>query len=230
MSVTTIKDNLMLVHQRIIDAARQFGRNPGEVKLLGVSKGQAVEQLRMAVAAGQRAFGENYLQEALEKIAILGREGIEWHFIGAIQGNKTTQIAQNFDWVHTVSRHKIATRLNAAREAARMPLNVCIQVNVRGEASKAGCPPEKVAELAAVIRDLPYLHLRGLMAIPAVTQGFNEQRIEFQAVHQLFTSLQQAGFLVDTLSMGMSADLEAAVAQGATLVRVGTAIFGERLK
>lgn len=229
MSIT-IEDNLKLVHQRIIDAECQFGRNPGAVKLLAVSKGQAVLKIQAAMAAGQRTFGESYLQEALGKIAILGRGGLEWHFIGAVQANKTMQIAQNFDWVHSVSRPKIATRLNAAREAVGVPINVCIQVNVSGEASKAGCAPEEVVELASIIHDLPCLHLRGLMAIPRATQDLNEQRAAYKVLHDLFTSLQQAGFPVDTLSMGMSADLEAAIAEGATLVRVGTDIFGERLK
>jgi PLP dependent protein len=228
MSITTVKDNLMLVYQRIIAAEYQFSRNSDEVKLLAVSKGQSVEQILMALAAGQRAFGENYLQEALEKITVLGREGIEWHFIGAIQGNKTNLIAQNFDWVHTVSRHKIATRLNAAREGARTPLNVCIQVNIRGETSKGGCAPSEVAQLAAIISDLPYLHLRGLMAIPVANQTISELHDEFHTAHQLFVSLQQAGHVVDTLSIGMSADLDVAIANGATLIRVGTAIFGER--
>jgi pyridoxal phosphate enzyme (YggS family) len=225
-----IADNLQAVGSRIGAASRRFGRDPDSVRLLAVSKTCPAESVRVAAAAGQRAFGENYLQEGVEKIAALAALGLEWHFIGPIQSNKTRQLAESFDWVHSVERLKIAERLSAQRPAGRGPLNVCLQVNVSGEASKSGCAPEAAAALAQAIARLPALRLRGLMAIPAPADDEMQQRLPFRQLREIYESLQASGLPLDTLSMGMSQDLDAAIAEGATLVRVGTAIFGERSK
>lgn len=226
--MTSIRERLQAVQASIETAALHAGRSPGSVQLLAVSKTQPPAALRAAFKAGQHSFGENYLQEALHKQAELTDLAIEWHFIGPIQSNKTALIAQNFSWVHGVDRRKIAERLAAARPAAAPPLQICLQVNVSGEASKSGLAPQAVVELAQAIQSLPRLRLRGLMAIPAPETDFERQRAQFARIHRIFQQLQQQGFALDTLSIGMSADFAAAIAEGATIVRIGTAIFGPR--
>lgn len=222
--------SLASVHRRIDDAARSAGRAPGDVALLAVSKTFPADAVRDAHAAGQRAFGENYVQESLDKIAALAalRDTLEWHFIGPLQSNKTRPVAEQFDWVHSVDRLKIAQRLAEQRPAHLPPLNVCVQVNVSGEASKSGVEPAEAAALAHAVAALPSLRLRGLMAIPEPAGDLDAQRAPHRRLRELFDTLNAGGLTLDTLSMGMSADLEAAVLEGATLVRVGTAIFGAR--
>ncbi len=205
-------------------------RAPNAVALLAVSKTFAADHVRVAYAAGQREFGESYVQEALDKIAELSALPLIWHFIGPIQSNKTRLIAEHFAWAHSVAREKIALRLAQSRPQSLSPLNVCLQVNVSGEASKSGVAPQELRGLAEAVRVLPGLSLRGLMAIPEPSDEVALQRRRFAAVRSLFDQLNAAGFELDTLSMGMSHDLEAAVMEGATIVRVGTAIFGERIK
>jgi pyridoxal phosphate enzyme (YggS family) len=226
--MSTISDRLKQVRSRISQAAIAAGREPASIKLLAVSKTHPVAMLEAALAAGQTTFGESYLQDALPKIEAIG-DRAEWHFIGPIQSNKTRQIAAHFDWVHSVDRLKIAQRLNEQRPENLPPLNVCLQINTSGEAAKAGISPDDTLELAEAINQLPHLRLRGLMTIPAREQDPARQRLPFQQLRQLFEQLNAEGFKLDTLSMGMSADMEAAIAEGATLVRVGTAIFGPRL-
>jgi pyridoxal phosphate enzyme (YggS family) len=195
---------------------------------LAVSKTKPIADIQAAVAAGQRAFGENYAQEAVDKAIALASLQLEWHFIGPVQSNKTRPLAEHMDWVHTLDREKIARRLNEQRPATAPPLNVCLQVNISGENSKAGLQGEEVAELAGIVSQLPNLRLRGLMAIPAPATSVAAQRAPHRALRQLFMQLQKHYPTIDTLSMGMSGDLEAAVAEGATIVRVGTDIFGAR--
>lgn len=230
--MSSIAQHLQHVQQQIAQAAGQAGRVPSSVQLLAVSKTFGPEAVAEAVAAGQRAFGENYLQEALDKIAALPAlvpdTPLEWHFIGPIQSNKTRPIAEHFDWVHSVDRLKIAQRLSEQRPEELGPLNICLQVNISAEASKSGLTPEELPEVAAQVAQLPRLRLRGLMAIPAPSDDMKQQRAAFAAVRGLFEQLRTGGLPLDTLSMGMSADLEAAVAEGATIVRVGSAIFGAR--
>ncbi len=226
--MATIADNLQAVHARIARAARPAGRRPEDVALVAVSKTFPAKRIAEAQAAGQRAFGENYVQEAVEKITHLGNLPLEWHFIGPIQSNKTAAIAAHFQWIHGVEREKIAQRLNAARPRELPPLNVCIQVNVSGEASKSGVVPGDEEKLAAAIARLPHLKLRGLMAIPEPTPDMALQRRRFALLRELKEKLVARGYALDTLSMGMSDDLEAAIAEGATMVRVGAAIFGQR--
>ncbi len=236
--MAVINDNLQAVAARIRRAAEAAGRDPGGVNLLAVSKTQPPAALIEAFSAGQRRFGENYVQEALDKQVALGREigaerarEIEWHLIGPLQSNKTRVVAGAFDWVHTVDRLKIARRLseNRAGESTTVaPLNVLIQVNVSGESTKSGARPADVPALAREIAGMPHLRLRGLMAIPEPTDDTQVQRARFRAVRELFEHLNEDGLTLDTLSMGMSQDLESAVAEGATMVRIGTAIFGER--
>ncbi|MBD8826790.1 YggS family pyridoxal phosphate-dependent enzyme [Pseudomonas sp. CFBP 13602] len=223
--MSTIADNISQVSARIAAAARQAQREPGQVGLLAVSKTKPAAAMREAFAAGIRDFGENYLQEALGKQLELADLPLIWHFIGPIQSNKTRAIAEHFDWVHSVDRLKIAQRLSEQRPAALGPLNICIQVNVSGEASKSGCDPDDVDTLASAIAALPNLRLRGLMAIPEPTDDIALQNAAFARVHALQHDLPMP---LDTLSMGMSHDLEAAIAQGATWVRIGTALFGAR--
>ncbi len=213
---------------RIERAALAAGRSAAEVSLLAVSKTFPASYIEDAFSAGQRAFGESYAQEGVKKITSLSSMAIEWHFIGPIQSNKTALIAEHFAWVHAVDRAKIATRLDAARPATLPPLNVCIQVNVSGEGSKSGVAPGEERELARAIAALPRLRLRGLMAIPEPTSDTALQRRRFALLRELKDGLVAEGHVLDTLSMGMSDDLEAAIAEGATLVRVGTAIFGRR--
>ncbi len=219
---------MQAVHTRIAAAARAAGREPGDVALLAVSKTFTAGEVRAANTAGQREFGENYVQEAMEKMAALSSLPLVWHFIGPIQSNKTRAIAGHFDWVHTVAREKIALRLAEARPMERGRLDICIQVNVSGEQSKSGVAPEAVRPLAEAVRALPRLRLRGLMAIPEPSGDTSLQRRRFASLRRLLEQLNAAGFGLDTLSMGMSQDLEAAVMEGATIVRIGTAIFGER--
>lgn len=230
--MSSIAQHLQHVQQQIAQAAGQAGRVPSSVQLLAVSKTFGPEAVAEAVAAGQRAFGENYLQEALDKIAALPAlvpdTPLEWHFIGPIQSNKTRPIAEHFDWVHSVDRLKIAQRLSEQRPEELGPLNICLQVNISAEASKSGLSPEELPEVAAQVAQLPRLRLRGLMAIPAPSDEMKQQRAAFAAVRGLYEQLRAGGLAMDTLSMGMSADLEAAVAEGATIVRVGSAIFGAR--
>ncbi len=226
--MNVIEERLALVQARIRTAEQQYERRPGSVRLLAVSKTQPADAVRALADAGQPAFGENYVQEALDKIDALADLELEWHFIGPLQSNKTKLVAGNFDWVHSVDRLKIARRLSEHRSKDRAPLNICIQVNVSGEASKAGCAPSEAAALADAIRELPGLALRGLMAIPAPAQSLEAQRKPLARLRVLKEEIEAGGIPLDTLSMGMSADLEAAVAEGATLVRIGTALFGPR--
>ncbi|WP_263261356.1 YggS family pyridoxal phosphate-dependent enzyme [Pseudomonas sp. RIT-PI-S] len=223
--MSTIADNLSSVSARITAATAAAGRDAASVNLLAVSKTKPAQAVREAHAAGQRHFGENYLQEALAKQAELGDLDLTWHFIGPIQSNKTRPIAEHFDWVHSVDRLKIAERLAEQRPAGKPPLNICLQVNISGEASKAGCAPADLPALAKAVAALPGLRLRGLMAIPQPSTDVAEQNAVFAQVNALRDSLDLD---LDTLSMGMSDDLEAAIAQGATWVRIGTALFGAR--
>ena len=223
--MSTIADNIGLVSQRIRAAADAVQRDASSIHLLAVSKTKPAQAVRDAYAAGLRDFGENYLQEALGKQADLTDLPLSWHFIGPIQSNKTRAIAENFAWVHSVDRLKIAQRLSEQRPADLPPLNICIQVNVSGEASKSGCTPADLPALATAISALPRLKLRGLMAIPEPTEDRAEQDAAFATVRDLQASLNLP---LDTLSMGMSHDLESAIAQGATWVRIGTALFGAR--
>lgn len=224
-----IPHNLERVRARIAAAASDAGRPADAVRLVAVSKTRGPEAIATAHAAGQTDFGENYLQEALTKIeALSGNDGLVWHFIGPIQSNKTRAIAENFDWVHSVDRLKIARRLSAQRPEGLAPLQLCLQVNVDDQASKSGVSPDAAAELAAAVAELPNLRLRGLMAIPAPADDPADQQRPFAALRRLLASIDAGGCALDTLSMGMTGDLEAAIAEGATLVRVGTAIFGLR--
>jgi len=220
---------LARVLARIQAAEAQFGRPPGSVKLVAVSKGQPVALLRAAAAAGQRAFGESYLQEALPKIEALSGLRPEWHFIGRLQSNKAREIAERFDWVHSVDRFKVAQALSRHRPPGVRELQLCLQVNVSGEAAKGGVAPRDLAALARAVQPLPGLRLRGLMAVPAPERDPARRREAFARVRALADDLRAAGIDVDTLSLGMSADLEAAIAEGATIVRVGTDIFGPRV-
>lgn len=221
-----LEQRLHHVRRRLQAAARAAGRAPEAIQLVAVSKTQPAAALAAAYRYGQRHFGENYLQEALEKQARLGHCAITWHFIGPIQSNKTRPIAEHFHWVHSVDRLKIAQRLSEQRPDDLPPLNVCLQVNISGEDSKSGAAPAELAELAAAVAALPRLRLRGLMCIPAPCDDPLQQRRPFAALRELRQSLPVAG--LDTLSMGMTDDLEAAVAEGATILRIGTAIFGSR--
>lgn len=223
--MSTIAENIAKVGVRIREAAQASGRDFASVGLLAVSKTKPADAVRQAHDAGQRDFGENYLQEALEKQQALADLPLIWHFIGPIQSNKTRAIAEHFSWIHSVDRLKIAERLSAQRPEHLPPLNICLQVNVSGEASKSGCNPDDVAALAYAVTQLPNLKLRGLMAIPEPTDDPVEQRDAFARLRQLRDGLPLD---LDTLSMGMSHDLEAAIAEGATWVRIGTALFGAR--
>jgi len=223
-------ERLHAVQARIARATGEAGRDAAAVRLLAVSKTFGAAAVRDLAACGQRAFGENYLQEALDKQAALRDLPLEWHFIGPIQSNKTRAIAEHFSWVHSIDRLKIAERLSAQRPAGLPPLQICIEVNVSGEASKGGVAPAELPALAEAISRLPGMQLRGLMAIPAPTPDVAAQRAAFRQVGEQFDALRARGYALDTLSMGMSGDLEAAILEGATIVRVGTALFGERIK
>jgi hypothetical protein len=228
--MTSVIGNLNTVLNRIADACTHAGRPVDSVTLLAVSKTFGPESVRAAFDAGCRQFGENYVQEALDKIAALAdlRSQIVWHLIGPLQSNKTRPVAEAFDWVHSVDRLKIAQRLSEQRPAHLPPLQVCLQVNISGETSKSGFAPAEVPDVARTVAALPRLRLRGLMAIPEPAADLAAQRAPHQALRELLATLNDSGLALDTLSMGMSADLEAAVAEGATIVRVGTAIFGGR--
>ena len=232
MIMSTIEQNLQAVRESIAQAAADAQRAPADVTLLAVSKTFGADAVLDAMRAGQAAFGENYLQEALDKIAFVKAAAPQhdpaWHFIGPIQSNKTRPIAEHFDWVHTVEREKIAVRLSEQRPAGLPDLNICLQVNISGEASKSGVTPADLPALARAVAQLPRLRLRGLMAIPEPETDVNLQRAAFAQLRVLYQQLKADGLALDTLSMGMSADLRAAVLEGATIVRVGSAIFGSR--
>lgn len=219
-----MQTRLAAIKDQIATYESKYGIDRGTVALLAVSKKQSVEKIRDAYAAGQRLFGENYLQEALQKMAELADCDIEWHFIGPIQSNKTRKIAENFHWVQSVDSLKIAERLNNQRPEDMPPLNICLEVNISGEASKSGIHPEKVAQLAQAIAALPHLQLRGLMTIPAP----GNPTADFRRLHEIWASLKAQGYQMDILSMGMSADFEQAIAEGSNMIRIGTAIFGNR--
>ena len=228
----SISENLQVVQHRIATSAQAAGRDPSSIALLAVSKTFDAQAVLTAAQAGQRAFGENYVQEAIDKISATRELNpnlqLEWHFIGPIQSNKTRQIAEHFDWVHSVDRLKIAQRLSEQRPVDMPPLQICLQVNVSGEATKSGIEPDALLELARVVNTLPNLRLRGLMAIPEPTEDVEQQRAAFAKLRLMQNDLQAVGIPTDTLSMGMSADMDAAIAEGATIVRIGTAIFGGR--
>jgi pyridoxal phosphate enzyme (YggS family) len=226
--VIGVTENLRKINESIASIARAAGRDPASVTLVAVSKRQPLERVREAVAAGHRHFGENTLQGALAHMDALGEANLVWHFIGPVQSNKTRTIAERFDWVHTIGREKIARRLSEQRPPAAPPLEVCIQVNVDDEASKSGCAPDEAGPLADLVAELPRLRLRGLMCIPAPAEGVAAQRRPFARLRGILEELNARGHRLDTLSMGMSADLEAAILEGATLVRVGTDVFGPR--
>jgi pyridoxal phosphate enzyme (YggS family) len=226
--MTTIRNNLQSVHQRIAAACEASGRAVNEITLLAVSKTFPPEAVREANTCGQVAFGENYIQEAVEKMALLADLPLQWHCIGPIQSNKTRLVATHFDWAQTVDRLKIAERLSQQRPEGMAPLSVCIQVNVDGGLTKAGVAPSEVLPLAKEISRLPNVKLRGLMSIPELGEGFEMQKEVHLRARVLFEEMLQAGLGVDTLSMGMTADLEAAIHAGSTMVRVGTAVFGGR--
>ena len=225
---SSIATNIAELNQRIIRAKEKFSSTTENITLMAVSKTRPAAAIREAYEAGIHHIGENYLQEALEKIEQLQDLPLAWHFIGPIQSNKTGTISEHFQWVHSIDRIKIAQRLNNQRPASLPPLNVCIQINIDDEASKSGISPEALPELAQAIEALPNLQLRGLMAIPKASDNLKQQRAPFAQLHQVFLSLQKKHPQIDTLSMGMSRDLEAAIAEGTTILRIGTDIFGAR--
>ena len=225
-----VTENLRKIRDLLAKAADDAGRAADTVKLLAVSKKQPVSSILEAAGAGQRDFGENQVQEGLQKIAVLAEEALVWHFIGHLQTNKTRAVAEHFDWVHSVDRFKTARRLSDQRPDSLPDLNICLQVNVDAEQSKSGVPGEKLADLANSVAELPRLKLRGLMCLPAVRHGIEAQRQPFARLRELAEDLAAAGIATDTLSMGMSDDFRAAILEGATIVRVGTAIFGPRIE
>lgn len=222
----TITERLKQIRLQISNAELAFNRQPGSVLLLAVSKTKPVEDMAAAYLAGQRHFGENYLQEALKKQLELGAYDITWHFIGPIQSNKTKALATHFDWVHSVDSLKIAQRLSAQRSPHLQKLNICLQVNISDEPSKSGIALSELPQLCEQIAKLPNLKLRGVMAIPAPQRNFEQQRLPYKTLYQAARGLKQ--FDLDTFSFGMTGDLEAAIAEGSTIVRIGTALFGER--
>jgi pyridoxal phosphate enzyme (YggS family) len=225
-----ISENVDIVLNRIRKAEKQFNRSKDSVKLLAVSKKCSIEQIMAAHEAGLQDYGESYLQEAQSKITALAKYPLTWHFIGPVQSNKTKDISACFDWVHSIDRLKIAQRLNEQRPADLDPLNVCIQVNMSKERTKSGILLEALPELVDAVSQLSALRLRGLMTIPAPGSEFEAQRIPYRKLHQAFQALRDTGYNLDTLSMGMSSDLEAAIAEGATMVRIGAMLFGERTR
>lgn len=225
MNLTT---NLTSILQRIRVAEQHYERPNQSVALLAVSKGHSIASIANLLQAGQYHFGENYVQEALSKISALSQKQLIWHFIGPIQSNKIRLLAQNFSWVHTVYRLKDAQKLSAFRPPHLGPLNICIQIKLDANPNKSGIPLTQVPVLLESIKNLPHLTLRGLMTLPPYSEDFQEQRTYFKLVHELFISLNEQGYSLDTLSMGMTSDLEAAIAEGATMVRIGTGIFGPR--
>jgi len=226
--MTDIQANIRALQQQIAGLAETCGRNPADISLLAVSKTFPASSIREAWLAGQRTFGENYVDEALDKIDTLTDLDIEWHFIGRIQSNKTRKIAGNFSWAHCVASEKVAQRLNDQRPPDLPPLNICIQVNIDNEPGKSGVTAEEALELAGRINHLPQLRLRGIMGIPEKTPDREKQRQSFHALAQIFRQIRASGIALDTLSMGMTADMEEAIAEGATMLRIGTAIFGQR--
>jgi len=226
--VIGVTENLSLLSDLLQSAAIDAGRDPASVRLLAVSKKQPLEKIREAAAHGQRDFGENFVQEGVDKIESLGDLDLTWHFIGHLQSNKTRAVAEYFDWVHTIDKLKTARRLAEQRPGGRPPLNICLQVNVDDEDSKSGVAPADVRNLAAACADLPNIALRGLMCLPAIREEFEEQRKPFAVLRQLAEELRADGIDTDTLSMGMTADFRAAIFEGATIVRIGTALFGAR--
>ncbi|HSG58061.1 MAG TPA: YggS family pyridoxal phosphate-dependent enzyme [Woeseiaceae bacterium] len=224
-----VTENLGKIRDLLAATAIEAGRDPADVKLLAVSKKQPLERVRAAIAAGQRDFGENQALEGVEKIALLADQGLVWHFIGHLQSNKTRVVAEHFDWVHSIDQFKTARRLSEQRPDGLENLNVCLQVNVDAEASKSGVEPEAVVDLARRVAELPRLRLRGLMCLPLVRHGFEAQRQPFARLRQLAAELDAEGIATDTLSMGMSDDFRAAIHEGATIVRIGTAVFGPRI-
>ncbi len=225
---STIATNLAFIQQQILTFCQKYKKNADSIHLLAVSKTKPAEDIRNAYLAGQTRFGENYLQEALKKINTLSNIPIEWHFIGAIQSNKTRELAENFLWIHSVDRLKIAQRLSQQRPISLPPINICLQINISGETTKSGFSLVDIESVAREINSLPNIKLRGLMAIPAKTTSMHEQRETFARMNHAFRELQKQIPQIDTLSMGMSNDMEAAIAEGSTLLRIGRAIFGER--
>ena len=224
-----VTENLGKIRDLLAAAATEAGRDPAAVKLLAVSKKQPLERIHAAIAAGQRDFGENQVQEGIEKIGLLAGHDLVWHFIGHLQSNKTRVVAEHFDWVHSIDSYKTARRLSEQRPDGLDALDVCLQVNVDDEASKSGVAPEALPELAQQVAELPRLRLRGLMCLPRIRNGFDAQREPFARLRQLAADLAAAGIVTDTLSMGMSDDFRAAIHEGATIVRIGTAVFGPRI-
>ncbi len=223
-----VTENFRKIQDLLAKAAADAGRPADHIRLLAVSKTKPLEAILEAAQAGQRDFGENFVQEGLDKITNCGRDDLVWHFIGHLQSNKTKAVAEHFQWVHTIDRLKIARRLSAQRPPGASDLNVCIEVNIDDEESKSGVAPAEVPGLATEIAKLPNLKLRGLMCLPAIRNGFEEQRKPFAALRELLESLNDQGLRLDTLSMGMTADYAAAIQEGATIVRIGTALFGAR--
>ncbi len=223
-----VTENLRKIRDLLAITAVQAEREPDTVQLLAVSKKQPVESILAAASAGQRDFGESFVQEGLDKIQATAAKGLTWHFIGHLQSNKTRAVAEYFDWVHTIDKPKTATRLSRQRPDELEPLNVCLQVNVDNEPGKSGVAVDALPELAAACRDLPNIRLRGLMCLPAIRHEFEAQRIPFATLRKLAEALRDDGIAIDTLSMGMSEDFRAAIFEGATIVRIGTAVFGER--
>ncbi|MCK5876978.1 MAG: YggS family pyridoxal phosphate-dependent enzyme [Candidatus Marithrix sp.] len=223
-----ISNKIKLIKEQINQAAQKTGRSSQDIKLLAVSKTKPVEDIIAAIKVGQTSFGENYLQDAIPKIQTLSKYNLEWHFIGALQSNKTRLIAENFDWVQSLDKFSHAKRLDTQRSPNLPPLNVCIQVNISTEPQKAGVKLHDLADLALRINALPNLHLRGLMVLPRPCLNFEQQRLPFNILYKIYRQLQNSGLDLDTLSMGMTNDMEAAIAEGSTLVRIGTGIFGKR--
>ena len=223
-----VTENLRKIRDLLAKSAVEAHRDPGTIKLLAVSKKQPVDKILEAARAGQRDFGENFVQEGLEKIAMTASDDLVWHFIGHLQTNKTRVVAEHFDWIHTIDRQKTAERLSRQRPPEKLPLNICLQVNVDNDPAKSGISPDALPALAQAVQELPNLRLRGLMCVPVVRTSFDEQREPFAKLRELAESLTTNGIAMDTLSMGMSADYEAAIAEGATMVRIGTAVFGPR--
>lgn len=223
-----VTENLAIISDLLADAAVEAGRRPEDVHLLAVSKKQPLAKIVEAAAAGQRDFGENVVQEGIEKVTKLAERGLCWHFIGHLQSNKTRPVAEHFDWVHSIDKLKTARRLSEQRPDSLADLNVCIQVNIDEEASKSGVAPADLAELARAVAELPRLRLRGLMCLPAIRETLAEQRLPFARTRELAESITRDGIVMDTLSMGMSDDYRAAILEGATIVRIGTAVFGPR--
>lgn len=226
--MSAIAQNLIKIKNSIAHFEAKYGRKKGSVHLLAISKGHSAEKIFAAYQTGQSAFGENYLQEALTKMKVYAHLPIEWHFIGNIQSNKTRKIAEHFSWVQSIADSKIAERLNEHRPSHLPPLNICLEVNISKARQKSGVLPEEVLPLAKFCHQLPRLKLRGLMAIPEPQPDFLAQRQEFRKLSKIYQALNRTGFMLDTLSLGMSDDFEAAIAEGATMVRIGTAIFGQR--